>query len=46
MLFVIIYLFMLFRGRSGMVNYDDFSKLVQHVDAVSLMTYDYSNPMS
>nr|UCK81485.1 chitinase-like protein 2 [Arenicola marina] len=33
-------------NRPGMVSGEDFSDLVDSVDGISLMTYDFSNPMS
>jgi len=30
----------------GMVDFRDFEAVVDHVDGISLMTYDYSNPMN
>ncbi|ELU10805.1 hypothetical protein CAPTEDRAFT_174783 [Capitella teleta] len=33
-------------NHPGMVTMDDFQNVIKSVDAVSLMTYDYSNPMS
>lgn len=35
--------FMLYSGQKGIFGREDFVKLVDHVTAFSLMTYDYSN---
>jgi hypothetical protein len=32
-------------GGGGMLSRDDFDGIIDYVDAVSLMTYDYSNAM-
>ena len=32
-------------GRQGLINRENFEAIIDSVDAVSLMTYDFSNPM-